>query len=206
MKPGPKKLAKLSLAVAAWLASLMLSAGCGPYPLQPYQAQPYPPPGWGPPAAAPLPPGAQGPALLRNVAHRVFGLTNDIRRQYSLPPLDWEGALSGVCQAYGADMLQRRFFSHTNPEGLTAGERLKPFYSGPVYGWGENIWEGSNLSAPDNEALARTMMNSWISSPGHRQNLLNPDYTHLGVGVAASGREIRAAQLFATLPRDRGAF
>ena len=95
-------------------------------------------------------------------------------------------------------MLQRRFFSHTNPEGLTAGERLLPFYSGPVQGWAENIWEGSNLSAPDNESLARTMMNFWISSPGHRQNLLKPDYTHLGVGVAASGREIRAAQLFAT--------
>jgi uncharacterized protein YkwD len=98
-------------------------------------------------------------------------------------------------------MLSRRFFSHTNPEGLTAGERLKPFYSGPVYGWGENIWEGSNLSTADHEALARRIMDSWMSSSGHRQNILSPDYTHLGVGVATSGREIRATQLFARLRR-----
>ena len=103
-------------------------------------------------------------------------------------------------------MLVRRFFSHTNPEGLTAGERLKPFYSGPIYGWGENIWEGSNLSAVDREALARRIMDAWMSSSGHRQNILSPDYTHLGVGVAASGREIRATQLFATLQRHHRHF
>ncbi|HZK13036.1 MAG TPA: CAP domain-containing protein [Desulfobaccales bacterium] len=60
-----------------------------------------------------------------------------------------------------------------------------------MYGWAENIWEGSNLPAADSEALARTIMNSWMSSSGHRENILSPDYTHLGVGVAASGREIR---------------
>ncbi|MCX5893685.1 MAG: CAP domain-containing protein, partial [Deltaproteobacteria bacterium] len=91
-------------------------------------------------------------------------------------------------------------------EGLTAGERLKPFYSGPIYGWAENIWEGSNLSPADREALARRIMDAWMSSPGHRQNILNPDYTHLGVGVAASGAEISATQLFATLRRHRQAF
>jgi len=46
-------------------------------------------------------------------------------------------------------------------------------------------------------------MNSWRSSPGHRRNILDPDYTHLGVGVAAAGGEIRAAQLFATLLPSR---
>jgi uncharacterized protein YkwD len=100
------------------------------------------------------------------------------------------------------DMLVRHFFSHTNPDGLTAGERLKLFYSGPIYAWGENIWEGSNHSAVDPEALARRIMDSWMSSSGHRQNILNPDYTHVGVGVAVTGRDIRATQLFAKLQRN----
>lgn len=190
--------------MAGLLAALVVGAGCGPYPLQPYQTQPYPPPAWGP--QAPVQPWSPGSVHLGEVEDRIWRFTNDIRRQYGLPPVGQEGALSRVSQAYSSDMLLRRFFSHTNPEGLTAGERLKPFYPGPIYGWGENIWEGSNLSAVNREALARRIMDSWMSSSGHRQNILSPDYTHLGVGVAASGREIRATQLFATLRPQHQAF
>jgi uncharacterized protein YkwD len=101
------------------------------------------------------------------------------------------------------DMLVRHFFSHTNPEGLTAGERLKSFYPGPIASWGENLWEGSNIAAVSPEALARHIMAAWLASPGHRQNILCPDYTHVGLGVAARGREIRATQLFAQLQRHQ---
>lgn len=205
-KPG-----RFALGLAGLLAALVVCAGCGSYPWQPYQAQPYsgqpyPPPAWGPQNPAPVQPWSPGSVQLADVADRIWRCTNDVRRQYGLPPVGQEGALSQVSQAYCADMLVRRFFSHTNPEGLTAGERLKPFYSGPIYGWAENIWEGSNLSPADREALARRIMDAWMSSPGHRQNILNPDYTHLGVGVAASGAEISATQLFATLRRHRQAF
>ena len=198
MQPGVRK--SRNFALATFLAALVACAGCGPFPLQPHQGQPYSPPSpWGLQAPAPVQPWSQGTVHLRDVEDRIWRLTNDVRRQYGLPPVGQEGALSKVSQAYCDDMLRRRFFSHTNPEGLTAQERLKRFYSGPIYGWGENIWEGSNLSAADREALARTIMHAWMSSSGHRENILGPDYTHLGVGVAVSGREIRAAQLFATL-------
>ena len=178
----------------------MLAEGCGPYPLPPYQAQLYPAlPAWGPQAGAPAPPGTLGSRCLPGVEDRVLRLTNDLRRQSGFPPLRREGALTGVCEAYCVDMLRRRFFGHTNPDGLTAAERLRSCYPGPIYGWGENLWEGANLPAADNQALAQSIMNSWMSSPEHRRNILDPAYTHLGVGVAAAGGEIRAAQLFATL-------
>ena len=203
-KPG-----RFALCLAGLLAALVVGAGCGPYPLLPsqtqaYPAQPYPPPAWG--TQAPVQPWSQGSVDLGEVEDRIWRFTNDVRRQYGLPPVGREGALSRVSQAYSSDMLVRRFFSHTNPEGLTAGERLKAFYSGPIYGWGENIWEGSGLSAVDREALARRIMDGWMSSSGHRQNILSPDYTHLDVGVAARGPEIRATQLFATLPPQHRAF
>src|SRR4030042_1027810 len=185
MKPGVRKSVKFALAVITSLAALVVCAGCGPYPLQPYQAQPYPPPSArGLQAPAPMQPWSQGTVHLRDVADRIWHLTNDVRRQYGLPPVGQEGALSMVSQTYCDDMLRRRFFSHTNPAGLTAKERLKPFYSGPMYGWGEHIWEGSNLSAADREALARAIMNSWMSSSGHREIILRPDYTHQ-IGRAA---------------------
>lgn len=203
MKPRVRKSIKFTLALAASLAALITGAGCDPYQLQPYPRQypwqQYPPPG--PRALPPAPPVNQGPVHLRDVEDLIWRYTNDIRQRYGCSPLGQEEALSGVSQAYCDDMLLRRFFSHNNPEGLTAGDRLRPFYSGAISGWGENIWEGSNLSAADRDALARRILDGWMSSPGHRQNILSPDFTHLGVGVAASGQEIRATQLFATLPR-----
>jgi uncharacterized protein YkwD len=145
---------------------------------------------------------SQTPVHLSNVEDRIWRLTNDVRRQHGLSSLSRQKALAAVSQAYSTDMLVRRFFSHTNPEGLDAGDRLKPLYSGPIYAWAENIWEGSNISTADPDRLAHTIMDSWMSSPGHRENILNPKYTHLGIGVAASGREVRATQLFARLQPD----
>jgi uncharacterized protein YkwD len=187
----------LAMAWAAWLTALMAPLGCGQYPPLPYQAQPYsgqqypPPSAWGP--------RAQAPAHLPDVEEWIWRFTNDIRRRSGLPPLAQEGTLSAVAQAYSDDMLRRRFFSHTNPEGLSVRDRLSPYFSGSIRSLGENIWEGSNLSAANREALARYIMNSWMSSPGHRENILGADYTHLGVGVTAMGWEIRATQDFANL-------
>jgi uncharacterized protein YkwD len=65
-------------------------------------------------------------------------------------------------------------------------------------GW-ENIWEGSNQCAVSPVALARHIMDAWLYNPGHRQNILNPDYTHMGIGIASNDGQIRATQLFATL-------
>ncbi len=187
----------LAMAWAAWLTALMAPLGCGPYPPLPYQAQPYsgqqypPPSAWGPRAPA--------PAHLQDVEEWIWRFTNEIRQRAGLPPLAKEGTLSAVAQAYSDDMLRRGFFSHTNPEGLTVRDRLSPYFSGSIRSLGENIWEGSNLSAANREALARYIMNAWMSSPGHRENILSADYTHLGVGVTALGREIRATQDFANL-------
>ncbi len=187
----------LAMVWAAWLTALMAPLGCEPYPPLPYQGQPYPqqqyppPSSWGPRAPA--------PEHLQDVEEWIFRFTNEVRRRSGLRPLAQEGTLSAIARAYSDDMLRRGFFSHTNPEGLTVRDRLSPYFSGSIRTLGENIWEGSNLSAANREALARYIMNSWMSSSGHRENILDADYTHLGVGVTAVGREIRATQDFANL-------
>jgi uncharacterized protein YkwD len=188
-------LVMLAIAWAAWLTALMAPLGCEQFPLLPYQRQPYPvqqyppPSSWGPRAPA--------PAHLQDVEEWIFYFTNEIRQRSGLHPLAKEGTLSAIAQAYSNDMLRRGFFSHTNPEGLSVKDRLSPYFSGSIDSMGENIWEGSNLSVANSEALARYIMNSWMSSSGHRENILDADYTYLGVGVTAAGREIRATQDFA---------
>jgi uncharacterized protein YkwD len=75
-------------------------------------------------------------------------------------------------------------------------ERLPSAYGSRIAGAGENIWTGSGYYPFNPQNLARMIMNSWISSPGHCKNILTPNFTHLGVGVAAYGREVRATQVF----------
>jgi uncharacterized protein YkwD len=200
-----RKSIRFTLLWAAALAALLVAGGCGQYQgqtyqVKQYQARPYPPSASGGSGAwVPGPAASRASAPLQDVAARIWRLTNEIRGKYGIPPLAQDARLAAVAQAYCDDMLRRRFFSHTDPEGRTAKDRLLPSYPRPIYRLGENIWTGTNLSTGNRGALARFIINSWMKSPGHRENLLAPDFTHLGVGVAARGREIRAAQIFISL-------
>jgi uncharacterized protein YkwD len=142
-----------------------------------------------------------GPALpgiqpLPEVEMEVGRLTNETRRQHGLPPLTADLSLVDAARQHSSDMLARRFFSHQNPEGRSFMERLPPAYGARISRSGENIWTGSGYYPFNPQALARMIMDSWISSPGHCKNILTPGFTHLGVGVAAWGREVRATQVF----------
>ena len=156
--------------------------------------------GWGSPPvlAHAFGPGPSFPGVqpLPEVEREVGRLTNETRRQHGLPPLAADPNLIEASRQHSVDMLTRRFFSHRNPEGRSFMERLPPAYGSRISRSGENIWTGSGYYPFNPQNLARMMMNTWMSSPGHRQNILTPGFTHVGVGVAVSGREVRATQLF----------
>jgi uncharacterized protein YkwD len=61
---------------------------------------------------------------------------------------------------------------------------------------GENIWSGSGYDPRKTQEIARDIIHDWLNSPGHRENLLDPNFTHLGVGVSARRHTIRATQEF----------
>jgi uncharacterized protein YkwD len=72
-------------------------------------------------------------------------------------------------------MLRRGYFEHKSPDGTTVRERSKA----AGYNWrsiGENIAEGQ-LSVAE-------VVDTWMNSPGHRRNLLDPGFRELGVGLA----------------------
>lgn len=142
------------------------------------------------------PPAVGGLQPLTDVAAEVFNLTNAARRQHGLPPLAKDEALAAAARAHSVDMLARGFFSHVNPDGLSPSQRLPLGYAQALKRSGENIWMGSGLGPADRARLARMIVAGLLASPGHRENILSPHYTHLGVGVAAWGREIRATQVF----------
>lgn len=140
-------------------------------------------------------PQALGLSYFPELEKSIFRLTNEVRRKRGLAALKWERSLSLVARAHSVDMLQRGYFSHVDPEGRTPRERVLAGYPHPLSLAGENIWTGSGHDPGDTRLLARIIVDNWMSSPGHRQNLLNPDYTDIGVGVVGRGQEIRATQV-----------
>ena len=109
----------------------------------------------------------------------VVRLVNEIRVKNGLNALaqDWE--LSRVARYKSQDMRDNRYFSHTSPVYGSPFQMMKSF--GITYrSAGENIAKG--------QATPQAVVNAWMNSGGHRANILNASYTHIGVGYVADGK------------------
>jgi uncharacterized protein YkwD len=133
---------------------------------------------------------------LKEVERKVFQLTNEARRDHHLMPLGRDTNLIDIARAHSDDMLKRNYFSHVSPDGKSIQDRIVPAYSRTLSRAGENIWSGHGYDYSDTTLMARVIVDSWMSSPGHRANILNPNYNYLGVGVSAMAKEVRATQNF----------
>jgi uncharacterized protein YkwD len=141
-----------------------------------------------------LPP--PGVKRLAKVEDLVFDLTNQIRRAKGLAPLIKDHELRDVARAFSDDMLVRRFFDHTTPDELSFDERISHQYPHWVRFIGENIWSAWGCEPGNAQTLAQEIVHDWMISPTHRANVLDPDFTHLGVGVSVRRQAIRATQEF----------
>lgn len=129
----------------------------------------------------------------------ILELVNENRRRESvtLKDLSWDETLQNTARNHSDDMLARRFFDHVNPDGLAPADRIALAYRQLVGLTGENVWMGSGYTQVEARKIAQQIVNSWMESPGHRENILRSDYTNLGVGVSIKGGELRATQNFA---------
>lgn len=108
----------------------------------------------------------------------VVRLVNAERSKAGLAHLTQDWQLSRVARYKSQDMKDLGYFSHTSPTYGSPFEMMKSF--GITYRTaGENIAKG--YSTPE------AVVKAWMNSPGHRANILNSSYTHLGVGYVAQG-------------------
>jgi uncharacterized protein YkwD len=137
----------------------------------------------------------------KELERRIFQLTNEARRKNNLPTLDWDSSLAVKAREKSDDMLTNNYFSHSSPDGKTLKDRFqdeKPASIRNISQIGENIYMGARLDfSTDIKTQARLIVDGWMTSPGHRRNILDPKYTHLGVGVAAKDKMCYATQVFA---------
>jgi uncharacterized YkwD family protein len=124
------------------------------------------------PAPTPAPTPSSG-GNISDMAIKVIELTNIQRQKNGLPALQADTSLSKVAQAKSDDMLSKNYFSHTSPTYGSPFDMMKQF--GITYrSAGENIAKG--------QRSAEEVVNAWMNSEGHRANILNPHFTHIGIG------------------------
>lgn len=119
---------------------------------------------------------------------RILALLNDYRTQNGLNPLDMDLKLAAVAavRAYECSLS----FSHTRPDGRDCFSALDD-YGYSYWSAGENILMCSDIMS------AEAMVDAWMSSEGHRANILSEAFTLAGIGVWSSGGMIYAANFFA---------
>ncbi|TDC48058.1 CAP domain-containing protein, partial [Actinomadura sp. KC345] len=119
------------------------------------------------------------PPGLARFAAEVTSLTNGHRTAHGLRPLGNDPRLTAAAQAYSEDMVARRFYSHTCPSGSEPWDRAAAAGCTHV-GIGENIACGQRSPAE--------VVQGWMDSPGHRANILKPEFTHIGIGFQCGGQ------------------
>lgn len=117
---------------------------------------------------------------------RLVELVNGARLEAGVAPLQPHGALAAVARGHSDDMATNRFFSHVSPTTGDMSDRLAAAEI-PYQRAGENIAFDVDVD---------TAHQAFMNSEHHRENVLNPDYTHIGVGAVASGDRLLVTQAF----------
>lgn len=114
-------------------------------------------------------------ADVKAIENEVIRLVNIERSKNGLSGLTSDWQLSRVARYKSTDMRDKNYFSHYSP---TYGDPFKMMHDFGInfYAAGENIAMGQQTPA--------AVMTAWMNSPGHRANILNPQYNEIGVGIA----------------------
>ncbi|KAB8137819.1 sporulation protein [Gracilibacillus oryzae] len=120
----------------------------------------------------------QAASELSQFEQQVVTLTNQERQKHGLAALKVDTELSKVARAKSQDMASNGYFSHNSPTYGSPFDMMKQF--GINYKTaGENIAKG--------QQTPQEVVNAWMNSEGHRANILNANFTHIGVGFVENG-------------------
>jgi uncharacterized YkwD family protein/spore coat assembly protein SafA len=114
----------------------------------------------------------------KNVEQQVLSIVNQERSKAGIKPLQMDWELQRVARTKACDMATTGYFSHQSPDYGSPFEMMKQY--GISYRTaGENIAKGQTTPSE--------VMQSWMNSSGHRQNILKSDFTHIGIGYCEQG-------------------
>ncbi|MCX8016118.1 MAG: CAP domain-containing protein [Patescibacteria group bacterium] len=109
------------------------------------------------------------------ISTSIVQYTNQYRLTSNAPQLVINPLLNEAARLKAEDMAQRGYFSHNSPDNITPWEWLKKV--GYDY-----LYAGENLAL--NFTDSQEVVEAWLNSESHRQNLLNPNFKEIGIGIA----------------------
>ena len=156
--------------------------------------------------------------VARLVERHVYEMTNAQRKAAGVDTLARIQEIDAIARDHSADMAARGYFAHVSPQGadpslraeLAGYECRKDFGSYYTEGLAENIFHTHTYSSystsafataydwlEGEEELARQMVGGWMDSPGHKRNILDPQFDRIGIGVHITADEqVLATQNF----------
>lgn len=143
------------------------------------------------PAAKPLLASAEAATLIER---RAFQKTNLARVENGLSPLEWDSDLYRMARTHSEKMAREGYFSHVTPEGMRLRDRARAAGIVHFNVLGENIAYNQGYDDPGAFAVEK-----WMSSPGHRANILSREFRSSAIGtfVSADG-SVFLTQIFIT--------
>ena len=194
-------MSRLSRIIALTAAAISLTTAA------PAMAQDLPLPGLPPLPETEAPAAPQGCANAdaipnsKNLAamrEAVVCLVNEERAERGLKALEVDSRLAAAARRHSQDMRKRRYFAHVSLSGKTDVQRAKAAGYGRFRSLGENLaWGTGRLASP------RSIVRSWMESPGHRRNILFSTFRDVGVGIAL-GAPVKGISGGATYTADFG--
>ncbi len=147
-----------------------------PVPSQPAPRQPAPQPTQ-PAPSKPAPSTPEQSSILTVDEQKMLNLVNQERAKAGLAPLKVHAELVKLARLKSQDMITNKYFSHQSPKYGSPFDMMKS--AGVSY-----TRAGENLAGASTVESAHTNL---MNSPGHRANILNKDFTHIGIGIIDGG-------------------
>ena len=127
---------------------------------------------------------------------RLLAEINAVRERHHLIPLRRSRDLDRVAIRHSTDMARRNYLSHHSPEGTNPVDRISRS------GLSGFTLAAENLGKTNRRDPNREIVDNWLASPDHRQNLLTPPFNTTGIGIArASDGSLIYTQVYVTFPR-----
>jgi len=128
-----------------------------------------------------------------DLEQEIHELVNDRREANGLSSLETDSYLKEIARYHSEDMAKSGYFAHDSPAGESMSDRYDRFgydcrveVSGNEYLTGaENIFKISIDYQLSEEEIGEMAVESWMESPGHRENILRPEWNAEGIGVYA---------------------
>jgi len=144
------------------------------------------------PAAEPTPQHTAEPAAetaSSDFGSSILSLVNSHRSAAGTASLKYASSLQKAADIRAKECLES--FSHTRPNGSDAHTVLAE-YGISFTAFGENLFKATGMG----DVSAEFVVEQWMESPGHRQNIMQEMFTHMCIGVASKGDELYVVQLF----------